>query len=548
MAVRVVSAPPATNRPTSWKIVSTGSGSPSISACDQRERRPSPIGQPRSSGTFAMTISISWVVHSTSPKNADSSKLMASMRMRRSDHSLTWRQLVLGEAEQVAREPGRELAGDGVDDLDPARVTRGRGDGVDEAGDHRLEPGGLVPHGPGREAAVDQTPLLEVLGVVAGDHVRLGGRLVDPVGAQRREDLVVPLDVEHVGVAGDGPEAVLLVAVHGSLARAQVHASCWRVRQNSGSSRSMAGRRLAVSVDRSRRASCRTSPPIVQTSCSMPMRTAMPTTSVSAMFRVRHDTTAAMMPASSRGCQRSRSPPGPDEGGDHQRGQDRWRDLTQDAFGQRREVDQATGGGEEGHPQRVRAGAGQHDGGPHGTHVVLPVGIVPRAWPRRRAGRRCRAGRRSRWPGAPHPNSAGHRPQPRRRRPRPRATGASSRTGRAARGTRAGWRSRAGRRRAPGCRPARRRAVDDQPADAEGAPDAEVEGKAETPVVGAVPAHDRQRVGLVDQEVRRGHPPAQRFVGQRRSERGRVQQHPQVDGEGGDHRDGHATRRRRARR
>ena len=91
---------------------------------------------------------------------------------------------VLREAEEVGREPRRELGGEVVHHLQPALI----GDGVDQLVDPGLEEGLVLLHGTGREPPAHQASLLQVLGIVEGDHVRLVERRRSPGRSPREEN------------------------------------------------------------------------------------------------------------------------------------------------------------------------------------------------------------------------------------------------------------------------------------------------------------------------------------------------------------------------
>ena len=101
MAVRVVSAPPAMNSPTSWKIASGGSGLPSIFACDQMDMKSSRghvatscmigIMAPRNSRFASMN---SFITHS--------SRSRMSVRINRSLHDFTCGQISSGKPSKRA--------------------------------------------------------------------------------------------------------------------------------------------------------------------------------------------------------------------------------------------------------------------------------------------------------------------------------------------------------------------------------------------------------------------------------------------------------------
>ena len=89
IAVRVVSAPPDTNRPVSWNIVSNGMGEPSgMVEFAHVERRPS-AGHPRSSSDLAATVVHSSCIVAIRSVNTTVSISAASMRISRSLQSLS---------------------------------------------------------------------------------------------------------------------------------------------------------------------------------------------------------------------------------------------------------------------------------------------------------------------------------------------------------------------------------------------------------------------------------------------------------------------------
>jgi len=92
--------------------------------------------------------------------------------MSRSDHDLMSAQQVRGEARG-------QLRGQVLDHLE---LPLG-GHGVEQLVDARLEEGLVLVHGLGREPPAEEAALLDVLGVVEGDGVRLVHVEVGPIGA-----------------------------------------------------------------------------------------------------------------------------------------------------------------------------------------------------------------------------------------------------------------------------------------------------------------------------------------------------------------------------
>ena len=148
------------------------------------------------------------------PMSASLSKVMASVRIRRSDHDLMSGHRSSGKPSRSAVRRDGSWAARSCDHLEPALVGHRR------RAARRCGTAGtpvVVLHGPRREPAADEPTLREVLGVVEGDGVRLLHGDVRPVGAAGGEHVAAPLDVDHVGVAGDDP-VVVGVAVDGRLA------------------------------------------------------------------------------------------------------------------------------------------------------------------------------------------------------------------------------------------------------------------------------------------------------------------------------------------
>ena len=118
--------------------------------------------------------------------------------------------VLLGDAEQLGDDEQRELGRDLLDEVGRAALAHGVDDAVGVPDDLLLE----VPHHLGREALVDQAPVARVHGRVHVDHHQLLlGQLVvvhlveERAPPGRGEVLPVPVDVDAVVVAGDGPEA-----------------------------------------------------------------------------------------------------------------------------------------------------------------------------------------------------------------------------------------------------------------------------------------------------------------------------------------------------
>ena len=172
-------------------------------------------GQPLRSAATSSRSGLNSMMAPITPISACSSRVIESVRMRRSDHDLMSSHRSSGKPEQVGGEPRRELGGEVVDHLEPPlrRLTASMSSSMRD-----WRNGLVLLDGPGREPPADEAALLEVLRVVEGDHVRLLHPDVGPVGARRREHVAAALDVEQVGVAGDRPEAVGVVAVDGCLA------------------------------------------------------------------------------------------------------------------------------------------------------------------------------------------------------------------------------------------------------------------------------------------------------------------------------------------
>ena len=254
------------------------------------------------------------------PISASWSRVIESVRISRSDHDLMSSQRSSGKPRRSAvRRDGSWAARSWTTSSRPCVA-----DGVDELVDPRLEERLVLLHGPGREPPADEPALLEVLGIVEGDHVRLLHPDVGPVGAPRGEHVAAPLDVDQVGVAGDGPQAVGLVAVHGCFAAGPgeevVHpvevGPPGRVEQVGGAGVDRAHGRTVLRTRRRQRA-------------SMSITTPMPTTRVRAMFCVRHATRAATTPARKPGLPQVELALGAEEGRHDDGGQRGRRDLAQ---------------------------------------------------------------------------------------------------------------------------------------------------------------------------------------------------------------------------
>ena len=87
IAVRVVSAPPAMNRPTSWTIVAGGSGSPSIVACSHTLIRSSP-GSASFFGAISASTPTNSMLAAKNSRNTSPSRSRMSVRINRSDHDV----------------------------------------------------------------------------------------------------------------------------------------------------------------------------------------------------------------------------------------------------------------------------------------------------------------------------------------------------------------------------------------------------------------------------------------------------------------------------
>ena len=124
---------------------------------------------------------------------------------------------LLRVTEQLARQPRGELAGQRADDLHPARtaVERDTECGIDQLGGQRVDLRASSGDGRPGERGLHDHSLLTVTWIVAGDHVRLPRRPQGAIALPGHEDRAAPLDLLHVGMPGDAPEPVAVIAVHG---------------------------------------------------------------------------------------------------------------------------------------------------------------------------------------------------------------------------------------------------------------------------------------------------------------------------------------------
>ena len=116
----------------------------------------------------------------------------------------------LGVAEQAGGEPGRQLAGDRVDQLALAIGD----DGVEQLGHECVDLGPPIGHFGTSELVLHEHALLTVSGIVLSDHVDLVGRPDRAVALSADEHAAAALDLHDVGVAGDAPQAVAPISIH----------------------------------------------------------------------------------------------------------------------------------------------------------------------------------------------------------------------------------------------------------------------------------------------------------------------------------------------
>ena len=128
--------------------------------------------------------------------------------MRRSDQRWTSGHRSSGNPSRWAvRRAGRGAASSETTSTSPRSIQR-VDQPVHDPDQQRFE----VPHPLRGEPARDQPAVLGVDRVVEGDHVRFVRRVEGAVPQPRDEDVVATLHVHHIGMVGDGPQPVLLVA------------------------------------------------------------------------------------------------------------------------------------------------------------------------------------------------------------------------------------------------------------------------------------------------------------------------------------------------
>ena len=126
----------------------------------------------------------------------------------------------LGIAEETSRQACWQLTRDCVDQLAIADDSTGStivgitDDGVDQLRHQGVDFGSPIGNLGTGELVLHQHSLLTMARVVLGDHVDLVRRPHRPVSLSAEEHVAAPLDLHDVGVTGDTPQAVAVVAVH----------------------------------------------------------------------------------------------------------------------------------------------------------------------------------------------------------------------------------------------------------------------------------------------------------------------------------------------
>ena len=115
----------------------------------------------------------------------------------------------LGIAQQSTRESGWQLARDCVDEFAFADVD----DVVDEFGDKRIDLGATIADSRAGELVLHEHALLAMPRIVLSDHVDLVGRPDSAIALTAEVHAAAPLNLHQIGVTGDAPQAVAMVAI-----------------------------------------------------------------------------------------------------------------------------------------------------------------------------------------------------------------------------------------------------------------------------------------------------------------------------------------------